>query len=99
MMMLTKEGLEKVICDITTEAFTKNKDSIIENIQKNITEDDNSTTVSIAAMAAFVYEIIIQFNWILNKTLCSIFYDDNGEKLYDLTDEGEIVKGEITKNE
>ena len=45
-------------------------------------------------MAAFVYEIIKQFNWILNKTLCSIFYDDNGEKLYDLTDEGKFIKNE-----
>ena len=93
-MMLTKEGLEKVICDITTEAFTKNKDSIIENIQKNITEDDNCTTVSTATMAAFTFEIIKQFNWILNKTLCSIFYDDNGEKLYDLSDEGKFIKNE-----
>lgn len=94
MMMLTKEGLEKVICDITTEAFTKNKDSIIENIQKSITENDNSTTVSTPAMAAFVYEIIKQFNWILNKTLCSIFYDDEGKKLYDLSDEGKFIKNE-----
>lgn len=93
-MMLTKEGLEKVICDITTEAFTKNKDSIIENIQKSITENDSCTTVSTPVMAAFVYEIIKQFNWILNKTLCSIFYDDNGEKLYDLSDEGKFVKNE-----
>ena len=89
-MMLTKEGLEKVICDITTEAFTKNKDSIIENIQKNITEDDHCTTAFSAAMAAYGIEIIKQFNWILIKTLSSIFYDDNGEKLYDFCDdEGE----------
>ena len=92
--MVTKEYLEKLICDITTEAFTKNKDSIVENIQKHITEDDNCTTISTAVMAVFVYEIIKQFNWILNKTLCSSFYDDNGEKLYDFCgDEGE------TKNE
>lgn len=94
MMMITKESLEKLVCDITTEAFTKNKDSMIENIQKNVTDDNNCTTVSTAALAAFAFEIIKQFNWILNKTLCSIFYDDDGEKLYDLTDEGEIIKNE-----
>ena len=94
MMMVTKESLEKLVCDITTEAFAKNKDSIIENIQKNITEDDHSTTAFSSAMAAYGIEIIKQFNWILIKTLCSIFYDDNGEKLYDLTDEGEITKNE-----
>lgn len=99
MMMATKESLEKLVCDITTEAFTKNKDSIVENIQKSITEKDHCTAEFSAGMAAFGIEIIKQFNWILIKTLCSIFYDDNGEKLYDLTDEGEIVKGEITKNE
>ena len=94
MMMLTKEGLEKVICNITTEAFTKNKDSIVENIQKSIRDDEPCTTAFSAGMAAYGIEIIKQFNWILIKTLCSIFYDDNGEKLYDLTDEGEIIKNE-----
>lgn len=90
MMMATKEYLEKLVCDITTEAFTKNKDSIIENVQKNITEDDHCTTAFSAAMAAFGIEIIRQFNGILVKTLSSIFYDDNGEKLYDFCgDEGE----------
>ena len=83
-MMVTKEYLEKLVCDITTEAFTKNKDSIIENIQQNITEDDNCTTAFSAAMAAYGVEIIKQFNLILIKTLSSILYDDNGEKLYDL---------------
>ena len=94
MMMLTKESLEKVICDITTEAFTKNKDSIIKNIQKNITEDDHCTTAFSAAMAAYGIEIIKQFNWILIKTLTEIFYDDEGNKLYDLSDEGVITKNE-----
>lgn len=78
--MITKEYLEKLVCDITTEAFTTNKDSIIENIQKNITEDDHCTAVFSAAMAAFGIEIIKQFNGILIKTLSEIFYDDEGEK-------------------
>lgn len=90
MMMATKEYLEKLVCDITTEAFTKNKDSIIDNIQKNITEDDHYTAAFSAAMAAYGIEIIKQFNWILIETLSSIFYDDNGEKFYDFCgDEGE----------
>ena len=92
--MVTKEYLEKLVCDITAEAFTKNKDSIIENIQKNITEYDQCTTAFSAAMAAYGIEIIKQFNYILIKTLSSIFYDDNGEKLYDFCGE----EGE-TKNE
>lgn len=88
--MVTKEYLEKLVCDITTEAFTKNKDSIIENIQKNITKGDQCTTAFSTAMAAYGVEIIKQFNWILVKTLTEIFYDDNGEKLYDFCgDEGE----------
>lgn len=78
--MITKEYLEKLVCDITTETFTTNKDSIIENIQKNITEDDHCTAVFSAAMAAFGIEIIKQFNGILIKTLSEIFYDDEGEK-------------------
>lgn len=93
-MMLTKEGLEKVICNITTEAFTKNKDSIIENIQKNIMGKDDCTTAFSAAMAAYGVEIIKQFNCILIKTLSSIFYDDNEEKLYDLCgDKGDQQNG------
>lgn len=90
MMMVTKESLEKLVCDITTETFKENKDSIIENVQKNITEDDHCTTAFSAAMAAYGIEIIKQFNSILIKTLSSIFYDDEGNKLYDLcSDEGE----------
>lgn len=80
MIMVTKEYLEKLVSDITIEAFTKNKDSIVENVQKNITEDDNCTTAFSTAMAAFGVEIIKQFNWILIKTLSEIFYDDEGEK-------------------
>ena len=92
--MATKEYLEKLVCDITTEAFTKNRDSIVENIQKSIKDDEPCTTAFSAGMAAFGIEIIKQFNWILVKTLTEIFYDDEGNKLYNLSDEGEITKNE-----
>ena len=90
MMMATKEYLEKLVCDITTEAFTKNKDSIIRKYPKEHYGRCHCTAAFSAAMAAFGIEIIKQFNGILVKTLSSIFYDDNGEKLYDLCgDKGE----------
>ena len=94
--MITKEYLEKIVSEITAEAFTKNKDSIVENIQKNIKDDEPCTTAFSAGMAAFGVEIIRQFNWILIKTLTEIFYDDDGNKLYNLTDEGEITKNECS---
>lgn len=92
--MITKEYLEKIVNEITKEAFTKNKDSIVENIQKNIKEDDSCINAFSFAMAALGAEIIKQFNWILIKTLTEIFYDDEGNKLYNLSEEGAIVKNE-----
>ena len=92
--MITKEYLEKIVSEITKEAFTKNKDSIVENIQKNIKEDDSCINAFSFAMVALGAEIIKQFNWILIKTLTEIFYDDEGKKLYNLSEEGAIVKNE-----
>ena len=92
--MITKEYLEKIVSEITKEAFTKNQDSIVENIQKSIKKDDSCVNAFSFAMAALGAEIIRQFNWILIKTLTEIFYDDDGNKLYNLTDEGVITKNE-----
>lgn len=92
--MITKEYLEKIVSEITAEAFTKNKDSIVENIQKSIKDSEPCTAAFSAGMAAYGIEIIKQFNWILIKTLTEIFYDDEGNKLYNLSEEGATVKNE-----